>query len=128
MRVSDTNTMMQAVDGDPSTAWKSLHYLNRPWGGYPGYGGLALNLGTSTDVKKIKITPGEGLPLTADVYVSDTPGTSGNKVGSVSNATSEQTVDAGAKGRYVTIFITTQSKPAGESYYQSAISEVSVEK
>lgn len=128
MRVNDTSTMALAVDGDPSTEWKSLHYLNQPWGGFVGYGGLALNLGTSTDVKKIKITPGAGLPLTADVYVADVPGTSGTKVGSVSNATSEQTVESTAKGRYVTIFITTQSKPAGKTYYQSAIAEVSVEK
>lgn len=128
MRVNDTSTMARAVDGDPSTEWKSLHYLNRPWGGFSGYGGLALNLGTSTDVKKITITPGAGLPLTADVYVGDVPGTSGTKVGSVTDATSEQTVESNAKGRYVTIFITTQSKPAGKSYYQSAIAEVSVEK
>lgn len=128
MRVNDTSTTAQAVDGDPSTEWKSLHYLNQPWGGFTGYGGLALNLGSSTDVKKITITPGAGLPLTADVYVGDVPGTSGTKVGSVAGATGEQTVNSTAKGRYVTIFITTQSKPAGKTYYQSAIAEVSVEK
>lgn len=128
MRVNDSSSMAQAVDGDTSTAWKSLLYRNRPWGGYPGYGGLALNLGTSTDVKSIKITPGEGQPLTADVYVGDAPGTVGKKVGSVSNATSQQTISSTAKGSYVTIFITTQSLAPGTSYYQSAVSEVSVEK
>lgn len=128
MRVNDSSSMAQAVDGDTSTAWKSLLYRNRPWGGYPGYGGLALNLGTSTDVKSIKITPGEGQPLTADVYVGDAPGTAGKKVGSVSNATSQQTISSTAKGSYVTIFITTQSLAPGTSYYQSAVSEVSVEK
>lgn len=128
MRVNDSSSMAQAVDGDTSTAWKSLLYRNRPWGGYPGYGGLALNLGTSTDVKSIKITPGEGQPLTAEVYVGDAPGTAGKKVGSVSNATSQQTISSTAKGSYVTIFITTQSLAPGTSYYQSAVSEVSVEK
>lgn len=128
MRVNDSSSMAQAVDGDTSTAWKSLLYRNRPWGGYPGYGGLALNLGTSTDVKSIKITPGEGQPLTADVYVGDAPGTAGKKVGSISNATSQQTISSTAKGSYVTIFITTQSLAPGTSYYQSAVSEVSVEK
>ena len=128
MRVNDSSSMAQAVDGDTSTAWKSLLYRNRPWGGYPGYGGLALNLGTSIDVKSIKITPGEGQPLTADVYVGDAPGTAGKKVGSVSNATSQQTISSTAKGSYVTIFITTQSLAPGTSYYQSAVSEVSVEK
>ncbi|KLO63937.1 hypothetical protein AA983_04335 [Dermacoccus sp. PE3] len=128
MRVNDSSSMAQAVDGDTSTAWKSLLYRNRPWGGYPGYGGLALNLGTSTDVKSIEITPGEGQPLTADVYVGDAPGTAGKKVGSVSNATSQQTISSTAKGSYVTIFITTQSLAPGTSYYQSAVSEVSVEK
>ncbi|WP_415557235.1 protein kinase family protein, partial [Dermacoccus abyssi] len=128
MRVNDSSSMAQAVDGDTSTTWKSLLYRNRPWGGYPGYGGLALNLGTSTDVKSIKITPGEGQPLTADVYVGDAPGTAGKKVGSVSNATSQQTISSTAKGSYVTIFITTQSLAPGTSYYQSAVSEVSVEK
>lgn len=128
MRVNDSSSMAQAVDGDASTAWKSLLYRNRPWGGYPGYGGLALNLGTSTDVKSIKITPGEGQPLTAEVYVGDAPGTAGKKVGSVSNATSQQTISSTAKGSYVTIFITTQSLAPGTSYYQSAVSEVSVEK
>ena len=128
MRVNDSSSMAQAVDGDTSTAWKSLLYRNRPWGGYPGYGGLTLNLGTSTDVKSIKITPGESQPLTADVYVGDAPGTAGKKVGSVSNATSQQTISSTAKGSYVTIFITTQSLAPGTSYYQSAVSEVSVEK
>lgn len=128
MRVNDSSSMAQAVDGDTSTAWKSLLYRNRPWGGYPGYGGLALNLGTSTAVKSIEITPGEGQPLTADVYVGDAPGTAGKKVGSVSNATSQQTISSTAKGSYVTIFITTQSLAPGTSYYQSAVSEVSVEK
>ncbi|CAM3453425.1 protein kinase family protein [Dermacoccus barathri] len=128
MRVNDSSSMAQAVDGDTSTTWKSLLYRNRPWGGYPGYGGLALNLGTSTDVKSIKITPGEGQPLTADVYVGDAPGTAGKKVGSVSNVTSQQTISSTAKGSYVTIFITTQSLAPGTSYYQSAVSEVSVEK
>ena len=128
MRVNDSSSMAQAVDGDTSTTWRSLLYRNRPWGGYPGYGGLALNLGTSTDVKSIKITPGEGQPLTADVYVGDAPGTAGKKVGSVSNATSQQTISSTAKGSYVTIFITTQSLAPGTSYYQSAVSEVSVEK
>lgn len=79
-------------------------------------------------MKSIKITPGEGQPLTADVYVGDAPGTAGNKVGSVSNATSQQTISSTAKGSYVTIFITTQSLAPGTSYYQSAVSEVSVEK
>ena len=128
MRVRDTATAFQAVDGNAGTEWRSLHYLNQPWGGFAGYGGLAVNLGTSTPVKKVTVTPGAGLPLTADVYVSDIPGTSGTKVGTISGATSAQSVSSNASGRYVTIFITTQSKPAGRTYYQSAIAEVSVER
>lgn len=127
VRQADSRSVNQAVDGDPSTEWQSLHYLGQSWGGYKSFGGIAVNLGTSTDVKTVKITPGKDLPLTADVYVGDVPGTTGTKIGSVSNATSEQTVSGSANGRYVTIFIPTQQQAPGQTYYQAAIAEVSVE-
>lgn len=117
-----------AIDGDPSTAWKSLQFRSKPWGGSTSMGGLAIKLDTSTAVKTVKITPDDGSPLTADVYVGDKPGTDGTKIGSISGATSEQTVSGSATGKYVTIFIPTMGKPSGKNYYQAAVAEVSVEK
>ena len=46
----------------------------------------------------------------------------------MSSATSEQTISTNASGRYVTVFIPTQTKPAGQSYYESSIAEVTVSK
>lgn len=106
----------------------SLRYRRASWGGDPDMGGVSIDLGSQTAVKTIKVTPGKRTPLTADVYVSDTPGKTGTKVGSMSSATSEQTISTNASGRYVTVFIPTQTKPAGQSYYESSIAEVTVSK
>ena len=125
-RVAESAYVAQAIDGDPTSAWKSLYYLNQPWGGYPNRGGLAVTLPGETKVKSIVINPGE-FPLTADVYVGDQPGTSGTKVGSVSAATSEQTVDAkGAEGKYVTIYVTDMAETKGR--YRASVAELTVNK
>lgn len=126
-RVADTSSGPKSIDGDANTEWESLNYLNRPWGGYQGRGGIAIQMAQSTAVKTIKIVPGT-YPLTADIYVGDVPGTSGDKIGSVSNATDTQTVDAkGAKGRYITIFITDMTQTS-DSYFKASLAEVTVEK
>lgn len=127
-RQSGSLAAANAIDGNPDTVWMSLRYRRASWGGDPDMGGVSIDLGSQTAVKTIKVTPGKRTPLTADVYVSDTPGKTGTKVGSMSSATSEQTISTNASGRYVTVFIPTQTKPAGQSYYESSIAEVTVSK
>ena len=126
-QVRDSDFTFRAIDGNPQTEWKSLFYLNKPWGGYPDRGGLAVTLPGQTKVKSVTIEPGE-FPLTADVYVGDTPGTSGTKIGSVSNATSQQVVQAdGAEGRYVTVYVTDMTQTP-DKHYRSSIAELTVQK
>jgi len=117
-----------AVDGDPSTAWRTVTYEQDlgPTGLKTGVG-LRLDLGSSQEVSEVDLTF-VGAPSDVSLYLSDddTPGVAGQTPVATVTAKEQQRVslDEPATGRYLTVWFT--SLPAAEGGYRGEIAEVVV--
>jgi hypothetical protein len=118
-----------AVDGDPSTAWRTMTYSQQlgPGGLKTGVG-LTLDLGASGEVDEVDMTL-VGAPTGVTVYVADTAPRGIRGLTPVATATADATdlpitLDQPATGRYVTVWLT--SLPPVDGGFRGEIAEVSV--
>ena len=117
-----------AVDGDPSTAWRSVTYeQDLGPGGLKTGVGLRVDLGSSQQVSDVDLSLG-GTPTDVSIYLSDKAprGVAGlTQVASVTAAEQERvTLDEPATGRFLVLWFT--SLPAAEGGYRGEVAEVVV--
>ena len=119
----------RAVDGDPSTSWRTSTYRqNLGPGGIKSGVGLVVDLQRSHRVSEVDLTftqPGTGV----SIYVSSQAPTGvGDLRDAVASVTAEEStrvpVDPAATGRYVTIWFT--SLPQVQGGFRTELAEVSV--
>ncbi len=118
-----------AVDGDPSTAWRTMTYdQNMGPGGLKTGVGLTIDLGGVHDVSVVDLTL-VGAPTGVSLYVT------GKSPRAVSGLTPAAKVDAAgahqritldkpATGRFLTVWLT--SLPQAEGGYRGEVAEVAV--
>ncbi|MGI8524390.1 MAG: protein kinase family protein [Nocardioides sp.] len=118
-----------AVDGKPDTSWQTQTY-NQDLGpaGLKTGVGLTLDLGATHTVSEVDLSL-VGTPSDLSIYVGDTPprGVRGlTPAGSASGAgeTAKVSLDPAAKGRYVTVWLT--SLPAVSGGFRGEIAEARV--
>jgi hypothetical protein len=117
-----------AVDGDPSTAWRTVTYEQDlgPTGLKTGVG-LRLDLGSSQEVSEIDLTLG-GAPSDVSLYLSDDdpPGVAGQTPVATVTAGDQERVPLAepATGRFLTIWFT--SLPEAEGGFRGEVAEVVV--
>ncbi|MFI2708125.1 hypothetical protein ACH5WX_11315, partial [Nocardioides sp. CER28] len=119
----------RAVDGDPSTSWRTSTYRqNLGPGGIKSGVGLIVDLKTAHHVSRVDLTfaqPGVGV----SIYVGASAPTSADDLGTpAARATAaERTqvpIDPAATGRFVTVWLTSLPQVAGG--FRAELSEVSV--
>lgn len=117
-----------AVDGDATTAWRTLTYEQQlgPAGLKTGLG-LVLDLGSEQEVADVALTM-VGAPTGVTVYVSDTVPTGiGDLTAAASGTVEEQgrlELDEPTSGRYVVIWLT--ALPATSGGFRGEVAEVVV--
>jgi hypothetical protein len=118
-----------AVDGDPTTAWRTLTYTQNfgPTGLKTGVG-LVLDLGERHDVSSVDLSF-VGTPTAYSLYVTDQAPTGVKGLTPVASGTAEQqharvTLDTAASGRYLTVWLT--SVPAVDGGFRGEVAEVTV--
>lgn len=117
-----------ALDGDPTTAWRTMTYdQNFGPGGLKTGVGLTLDLGSAHAVSGVDLTL-VGAPTDVSIYVTDkapsgirslTPAATGSGA-----ARQRLTLDQPVTGRYVTVWLT--SLPRIDSGFRGEIAEVVV--
>ncbi|HEX6517199.1 MAG TPA: protein kinase family protein [Nocardioidaceae bacterium] len=131
---SDENPELvpRAVDGDPSTAWRTMTYFGDPHLGLLKSGvGLLVDLGKPTEVSSVRLSlvgeptslkllaapPGAGRPSTTDGLKT---------VARASDAGTDVNLEIQkpVKTRYLVVWLT--SLPAGEGGYVGQIAEINV--
>lgn len=134
-----------AIDNNPSTAWSTAYYYNRPnFGGLKPGTGLLIDMGKEVKLSQVEVLfSSTGGPTTAAVYLGNNPtdttatGLSNFKLVSSSVAASGDhkfPVSSQATGRYVLIWLTrlpelTSIPPGaqpGNTYYEGKIFNVVV--
>jgi hypothetical protein len=134
-----------AIDNNPSTAWATTVYYDRPnFGGLKPGTGLLINMGKAVKLSQVEVTfSSSGGPTTASVYLgnnpTDTAGTTLSNFTLVSPSASVSgdhtfTVNSSATGQYVLIWLTSLPKlsnpppgvQAGHTYYEGQIYNVVV--
>lgn len=114
-----------AIDGDPTTTWRSRTYLSPNWGNLKDGVGLAVDLGESQDVTEVDLSFPEG-DYDVEVYVGDEATLDATEIGAENDASGDITItaDEAVEGRYVLVWFTRAwSGPNGEIVY---VSEVAV--
>ena len=118
-----------AVDGNPATAWRTMTYTqNFGPGGLKTGVGLIIDLGAVHDVASVDLTF-VGAPTAASLYVTGTAptavaGLSPAATVAASGTHQRVTIDHPARGRYLTVWLT--SLPQGDGGYRGEVAEVSV--
>jgi hypothetical protein len=118
-----------AVDGDPTTAWRTSTYTQQLGpGGLKSGVGLLLDLGATGGVSEVDLTL-VGAPTDVSIYVTDTAptGVRGLSPAASTTATSPEvaiTLDEAVPGRYVVVWLT--SLPAADGGFRGEVAEVSV--
>ncbi|MBB6627957.1 hypothetical protein H5V45_11580 [Nocardioides sp. KIGAM211] len=117
-----------ALDGNPSTAWRTMTYdQNFGPGGLKTGVGLVLDLGESTSVSSVDLTT-VGAATGVSVYVTDTVPTGVRGLTPAARGSVKPrgriTLDEPVTGRYVTVWLT--SLPTVEGRYRGEIAEVAV--
>lgn len=119
-----------AIDGDPTTEWRSRRYLAPNWGNLKSGVGLVLDMGESTPVTEVEVTFARG-DNGAEVYVNDTPDLDGaTEIGADDPVSGTWTVtaDEPAEGRYVVVWFTRAwTGPDGERVHVTEIDVRTVE-
>lgn len=134
-----------ALDNNPSTAWSTSYYFNRPnFGGLKPGAGLLIDMGKEVKLSQVEVLfSSTGGPTTAAIYLGNNPadtsaaGLSNFTLVSPSVASSGDhtfPVNSQATGRYVLIWLTSlpqlasapQGAPQGNTYYEGKIFNVVV--
>jgi serine/threonine kinase PknH len=118
-----------AVDGNPATAWTTLHYIQQfgP-GGLKSGVGLVLDLGASHDVSQVELTT-VGSPTSVSIYVSPTDpqnlvglDAAGSAV--ITGTRGSVSLDKPVTGRYVVVWLT--RLPAVPGGFRGGVAEAVV--
>ena len=118
-----------AVDGDPTTAWRTMTYTqNFGPGGLKTGVGLTIDLGATTDVASVDLTLIDS-PTDVSLYLTDRAPSGVRDLtpiaqGTLSGTHKRFTLDEPASGRYLTVWLT--SLPATEGGFRGQIAEVAV--
>jgi hypothetical protein len=135
----DHQTVANAIDGNPGTAWSTQWYGSATFGGLKPGTGLILDMGKTVKLSSVKVLFGSGCCTSADIYIGNTSTVSQaafqtfTKVASASNVSGDYKfpVSSSATGRYVIVWLTSlppalpsANAPAG--YHQGLIYEVTV--
>jgi putative peptidoglycan lipid II flippase len=133
----DENTDLAplAVDGDPTTAWRSSCYASSTFGGLKEGVGLVVALGSRVGVDGVEV---EAAPTgwSASVHVADQAGETladwGPEVGAVTDADGAATIDLdGAEGSFVLVFFTglgTDASPQCQNFpFGLSVSELAID-
>jgi putative peptidoglycan lipid II flippase len=133
-----------AIDNNPSTAWTTEVYYDRPnFGGLQRGAGLLINMGKAVKLSQVQVTfASTGGPTTASVYLgnnpTDTTATALSNFTLVSPSVAASgdhtfSVSSQATGQYVLIWLTSLpqvSNPPdvapGHTYYQGQVYNVVV--
>ena len=118
-----------AVDGDPTTAWRTMTYKQDfgPGGLKTGVG-LVLDLGAEHTVASVDLTF-VGAPTGYSLYLTDTAPTGVSGLTAVATGTADgtrdrATLEGGASGRYLTVWLT--SLPTAPGGFRGEVAEVTV--
>ncbi|MGZ6753138.1 MAG: protein kinase domain-containing protein [Nocardioides sp.] len=117
-----------AVDGDPSTAWRTMTYTQDlgPGGLKTGVG-LVVDLGATHDVSSVDLTM-VGAPTDVALYVTDSRPTGVKGLTPAARATVQTkgriTLDSPVSGRYLVVWLT--SLPHESDGYRGEVAEVGV--
>jgi len=141
----NVETVQGAIDGNPTTAWQTSTYFDRPnLGGLKPGTGLLIDMGTDVKLSQVDVTFSTvGGPTTASVYLGDDPtdtkATGLSKFTPVSPSAAVSgdhafPVSSQKTGRYVLIWLTNLPQlaqappgvPAGHTYFQGQIFNVVV--
>jgi len=120
----DTRRSPRAVDGDPSTTWRSQSYNSAAFGGLKDGVGLSLKLEAPAVLRAVQLDV-KRTGGTVEIRVGDTPDISASTVVATQDLTSEQlTITAtGAKpAEYVMLWFTSLPRDGGK--YRIEVSEV----
>ena len=135
----DSQTVANAIDGNPSTAWATEWYQTAQFGGLKSGTGLILSMGKNVKLSQVEVLFGPKCCTSAAIYVGNTNTVSKaafstfTKVASASNISGDYkfSVSSAATGRYVLVWLTglppalpSSDAPAGT--YQGLIYEVTV--
>lgn len=124
------DTVGQAIDGDPATAWSTLTYQQDMGpGGLKEGVGLMLDLGRPTDVRRVELTL-VGSPTTVELYGSDSPIDDPAALDPAARGTADGTSLAlapedGLEARYLLLWITGMP-PVEGGEFRAEIAEVEV--
>lgn len=124
-------TAALAVDGDPTTSWTTVTYVDNLGAAPPALKsgvGLVVDLGSKQGVRQVKVTF-DGAPTAASVYVTARPPSgapTGDPAGTKTDAGQEWrlSLDRAVSGRYVTVWLT--SLPPAPGGYRGGVAEVEV--
>jgi len=137
------STAAQAIDNNPSTAWSTSFYLNRPnFGGLKPGTGLLIDMGKEVRLSQVEVLFSSSGLTTASVYLGNNPAISRSALGNftlVSPSASASgdhkfSVSNQATGRYVLIWLTSLPQlqkvppgaPSASSYYEGQVYNVVV--
>jgi putative peptidoglycan lipid II flippase len=136
-------TASQAIDNNPSTAWSTSYYFNRPnFGGLKPGTGLLIDMGKQVRLSQVEVLLSSKGPTTAAIYLGNNPATSKSAlsnftlVSPAASATGDHKfpVSSQATGRYVLVWLTSlppldktpPGAPSGNTYYEGQIYNVVV--
>lgn len=108
--VEKNDRLRFAIDADESTTWETSRYNNPDFGGLKDHLGLQLDLGSSTDVRRVVVTtptPGWNARIHVSDQASDDIAAWGEPVAALDGASGTATFEGfSAKGRYVLVLFT----------------------
>ena len=122
----DTRRSPRAVDGDPTTTWRSQSYRTAAFGGLKDGVGLSLKLESPAVLRAVQLDVAR-TGGTVEVRIGDAPDIDSSKLVATQDLTSEQLTirAAGATpAQYVMLWFTSLPRDSGK--YRIEVSEVRV--
>ncbi|GAA1981788.1 protein kinase family protein [Nocardiopsis rhodophaea] len=113
-----------AIDGDPSTAWKTEGYNSADFGKLKPGVGLLLDMGDPVELHEVELVLGTAGPANLEILVGDGADLSAlDSAASADGVSGEETVKLAepAKGRYVVVWFTELPQ---DGKYRGTINEV----
>ncbi len=136
-------TAAAAIDNNPSTAWSTSYYFDRPnFGGLKPGTGLLIDMGKEVKLSQVQVLFNSKASTTASIYLGNNPATMKSALSNFTlvspsvSATGNHTfpVSSQSTGRYVLIWLTSlppldktpPGAPSGNTYYEGQIYNVVV--
>jgi hypothetical protein len=136
----DSQTVGNAIDGDPTTAWATESYKTATFGALKPGTGIILSMGKTVRLSQVQVVFGSQCCTSAAIYIGNTKSVSTaafatfTKVASASNISGDHkfSIPSAATGQYVIVWLTSlplalpnSGAPSGLPY-QGLIYEVTV--